>query len=89
MSHIAVNTAIMKTTIDFPDQLIHRAKVIAAERRTTLRELMVSALEQVTESSSEEMLQGRKARIQSLLMQMKASNSEPMRPLRREELYDR
>ena len=42
----------MKTTIDFPDELLHRAKVMAAERRITLEELMVQALRGVTEPSS-------------------------------------
>lgn len=37
----------MKTTIELPDALIHRAKVIAAERRTTLRELVLQGLEHV------------------------------------------
>jgi predicted nucleic acid-binding protein len=30
--------------IDFPDDLLHRAKIIAAKRRTTLRDLMISAV---------------------------------------------
>ena len=79
----------MKTTIDFPDELLHRAKVMAAEQRTTLRDLMVRALEQVTEASSAEQEKGRKARFRRLIKAMKASNSEPMRPLKREELHDR
>ena len=35
----------MKTTIDVPDAMLHRAKIVAAQRKTTLRELMVSGLE--------------------------------------------
>ncbi|MFN6045664.1 MAG: hypothetical protein ACK49I_09365 [Verrucomicrobiota bacterium] len=35
----------MKTTIEIPDAIVHRAKVVAAERRTTLRELVVQGLE--------------------------------------------
>ena len=79
----------MKTTIDFPDELLHRAKVMAAEQRTTLRDLMVRALEQVTESAPAEKEKERKARFRRLLKQMRASNTKPMRPLRREELHDR
>lgn len=81
----------MKTTIDFPDELLHRAKVIAAERRTTLRELMVQALETVTASQAEAEAEEaeRKANIERLLKAMKASNTEPMRPLSREEIHDR
>jgi hypothetical protein len=35
----------MKTTIDLPDDVLHRARVVAAQRRTTLKELFVSGLE--------------------------------------------
>ncbi|NJK91587.1 MAG: hypothetical protein HC904_07040 [Blastochloris sp.] len=34
----------MKTTIDLPDEILHRAKVAAAQRRTTLRELVLQGL---------------------------------------------
>lgn len=34
----------MKTTIDLPDDLAAEAKAAAAERRTTLREMMITAL---------------------------------------------
>jgi len=42
----------MRTTIEFPDALFHRAKVVAAERRVTLRELITEALERALESGS-------------------------------------
>lgn len=43
----------MRTTIDMPDALFKRAKKVAAERQTTLRMLMVDALERsLSESSS-------------------------------------
>jgi hypothetical protein len=35
----------MKTTIDLPDDVLHRARVAAAQRRTTLKELFLSGLE--------------------------------------------
>lgn len=34
----------MKTTIDLPDELLHRVKILAAERQTTLKELVVAGL---------------------------------------------
>jgi predicted transcriptional regulator len=37
----------MKTTIELPDALGRRAKMLAAERRTTLRALVVEGLERV------------------------------------------
>ena len=42
----------MRTTIEFPDALFHRAKVAAAERRVTLRELITEALERALEGGS-------------------------------------
>jgi hypothetical protein len=78
----------MKTTIDFPDDLLHRAKVVAAERRTTLRALAVKGLEAVT-SDTGDGEKDRKKSIKRLLKAMRASNTEPMVPLTREEIYDR
>ena len=37
----------MKTTFELPDSIVKEAKVIAAERRTTLRALVVQGLEHV------------------------------------------
>jgi len=37
----------MKTTIDVPEDVLHRAKVVAAQRRTTLREMVLRGLDQV------------------------------------------
>lgn len=42
----------MRTTIDMPDSLFKRAKQVAAERHTTLRMLMVDALERSLNESS-------------------------------------
>jgi hypothetical protein len=41
----------MKTTIDLPDEMLHRAKIIAAQRKTTLRELVIKGLSHALESS--------------------------------------
>ena len=43
----------MKTTIDLPDDLLHRAKVLAAQRQTTLRELVETGLDWVLRSDAE------------------------------------
>jgi len=79
----------MKTTIDLPDDLLIKAKVIAAERRTTLRELVLEGLKRVTEAPSEVEDAQRKATLKRLLKAMQASNTESMSPLAREEIYDR
>lgn len=44
----------MKTTIDLPDELLHRAKVAAAQRKTTLKELMQTGLAWVLRSEADE-----------------------------------
>lgn len=40
----------MKTTIELPDALLRRAKVLAAQRDTTLRELVIEGLQHITGS---------------------------------------
>lgn len=79
----------MKTTIDVPEEILVRAKIVAAERRTTLRELVVEGLKRVTETPSGDELKKRQATMRQLLKAMQASNTEPMVPLKREEIYDR
>jgi hypothetical protein len=79
----------MKTTIDLPEEVLIKAKVLAAERRTTLRELVVEGLKRVTETPPEAEQAKRKAALKRLLKSMQAGNTEPMVPLKREEIYDR
>jgi len=43
----------MKTTIDLPDDVLHRAKIVAAQRRTTLKELFLNGLELVMKSDAD------------------------------------
>jgi copper homeostasis protein CutC len=43
----------MKTTIDLPDELLHRAKVAAAQRQTTLKELVQTGLDWVLRSGTD------------------------------------
>lgn len=42
----------MKTTIDLPEELLHRAKIVAAQRRTTLKELVQTGLDWVLRSGA-------------------------------------
>lgn len=80
----------MKTTIDLPDDLLHRAKIAAAQRKTTLRALVVTGLEAVTSGAGDDTKEReRKKTLKRLLKAMQASNTEPMVPLTREEIYDR
>jgi hypothetical protein len=79
----------MKTTIEIPDDLFLKVKVLAAERSTTLKDIIVQALNRfaLTDPTAEE--KKRKAIGRRLLKAMQASNTEPMVPLTREEIYDR
>ena len=79
----------MKTTIDLPDALFQKAKVLAAERSTTLKGIVVQALEQWMRTPTEDEERKRKATMKRLLKAMQASNREPMMPLKREEIYER
>lgn len=79
----------MKTMIDVPEEVLVKAKVFAVERRTTLRELVIQGLKQVMDAPGADEEKQRKAAIQRLLKGMQASNTEPMVPLKREEIYDR
>jgi hypothetical protein len=79
----------MKTTIELPDDLFLKAKILAAERRVTLKDIMVQALNLFTQSAPEAEEKKRKLALKRLLKGMKASNTEPMTPLKREEIYDR
>lgn len=80
--------AVVKTTIDLPEDVLVRAKVVAAERRTTLRELVVEGLKRVTTTPSEAEEAKRRKTLKRLLKEMQASNTEGMTPLKREEIYE-
>ena len=79
----------MKTTIDLPDEVLRKAKVFAAEHRTTLRELVIEGLELVRRQSEAVTVEERRAKAARLLAALQAQNTEPMVPLKREEIYDR
>jgi len=79
----------MKTTIDLPEEVLTRAKILAAERRTTLKELVLQGLKLVTETPTKADQEKREAELRTLLDAMRASNTEPMAPLKREEIYER
>jgi hypothetical protein len=43
----------MKTTIDLPDGVLHRARILAAQRRITLRELFLRGLDLAMKTKTE------------------------------------
>lgn len=79
----------MKTTIDVPDEMLTKAKIVAATRRTTLRALVLEGLQLVTETPPENQRKQREAELRRLVEAMRAQNTEAMVPLTREELYER
>jgi len=44
----------MKTTIDLPEEMLHRAKVLAAKQHSTLKELVIAGLDHVLGTTSRE-----------------------------------
>ena len=78
---------LVKTTIELPDDLFLKVKVLAAERRTTLKDIVVQSLQMFTRSPAEADQKKRQAAMKRLLKAMQASNTEPMVPLTREEIY--
>lgn len=80
---------LMKTTIELPDEIFRKAKVAAAEQHTTLKELITQALENHLGKPSPSEEKKRQTALKRLLKQMQATNTEPMRPLKREEIHDR
>ncbi len=79
----------MKTTIDLPDELFREVVVLAAHRNTSFSELVIEGLQYVKELSEKLTLENRRAKAVQLLKAMQASNTEPMVPMTREEIYDR
>lgn len=73
----------MKTTIDLPEAILHRAKIVAAQRRTTLKELVISGLDQVLNPD-----QGNQAN-ESALKRLRMGVHLGGTPLKREEIHAR
>ncbi len=75
----------MKTTIDLPEEVLHRAKIVAAQQKTTLKELVLLGLQTVLSSGAVV-----DRRVDDLAEALgKGHNTEPVGRLRREEIYDR
>jgi hypothetical protein len=73
----------MKTTIDLPDEILHRAKVVAAQRRTTLKELFLSGLELVMKSDAEAHAR------QAALARVRQGLNLGGKPLTRDQVHER
>jgi len=73
----------VKTTVELPDELLHRAKIAAAQRQTTLRELIQTGLDWVLRS--ETAAPGRQAALQRLHKGLRLGGQ----PLSREQSHER
>jgi len=80
----------MKTTIDLPDELLHRAKITAAKRKTTVKALVVKGLEYATRNDVSDAASERKERAARLIEALAGvSITEPIGKFNRDEIYDR
>jgi hypothetical protein len=73
----------MKTTIDLPDEVLHRAKIVAAQRRTTLKCLFLSGLELVMKSDAEAPAR------QAALARLRQGLNLGGQPLTRDQVHER
>jgi hypothetical protein len=74
----------MKTTIDLPEDVLHRAKVAAAQRKTTLKELVLSGLQIVLSPGADQRQAGDLADALAT-----GHNTKPVGRLGRQEIYER
>jgi hypothetical protein len=74
---------LVKTTIDLPDELLYRAKVAAAQRKTTLKELVQAGLDWVLRPEAES------AHRQAALDRLQKGLRLGGRPLTREQAHER
>ena len=80
----------MKTTIDLPDEILHHAKVVAAQRRTTLKELIIQGLNYSTQTIPASKSQEQRERAERLIAALsRGRNSKPVGRLKRDQLHDR
>lgn len=80
----------VKTTIDFPDEILHRAKLVAVQRKITLKELVLQGLEYATRQPAQDAEQERRSRAAHLIAALsRGRNTEPVGRLNRSEIYDR
>ena len=82
----------MKTTIDFPDDLLQRAKLVAVQRKTTLKELVLRCVDYVITHPipTPDLDAKRNARAATLIATLsRGRNTDPVGRLNRSEIHDR
>lgn len=73
----------MKTTIDIPDDILRRTKVAAAQRRTTLKNLVLQGLEKILSDDTTQ------PDTTAALERLEKGYQLGGKPLTRSEIYDR
>lgn len=80
----------MKTTIDLPEETLHRAKIVAAQRKTSLKQLVIQGLHYATlHDPSSESIERRERAQRLWLLLGKSRSTAPVGPLHREKLDHR
>ena len=79
----------MKTTVDLPEELVHQAKIVAAQHKTTLKALVLQGLTYAINHPNADSETTRTNGLKRALKEMQASNSAPMKPMQREAIHDR
>ena len=78
----------MKTTINLPESLLRKAKVEAAMRGTTLKDLVVRGLQMAINAPVASQEDMRKARTAQILKALEGKATTSIKPLSREEIYE-
>lgn len=80
----------MKTTIDFPEAVLHQAKIVAAQRKITLKDLVLQGLDHALRHPLGNEEEQRKEKGRKLLNALDAIQiEEPVGKFNREDAYDR
>ena len=79
----------MKTTIDLPEEMLHQAKRVAAHRRISLKDLIIEGLLHVSKTDQDVTGQKRREAMQRFVLGLRACNTQPMVPLKRDEIHAR
>ncbi|WFB35220.1 hypothetical protein P3T73_13725 [Kiritimatiellota bacterium B12222] len=78
----------MKTTIDLPESFYHRVKVTAAQRKISIKEMVMRGLEYELAHPEAEVVVKENPVAMKFLQGIQAENTEPVQPLTRDEIYE-
>jgi predicted DNA-binding ribbon-helix-helix protein len=80
----------MTTTIDLPDSIFQEAQKVAAQRKTTFKELVILGLQMATDANAPDPVRSPKERGQKITSALQSLQLEGhVKSFIREDLYDR